>query len=80
MYCNIVNKLIYENYIGESLRLLSPKRFHVKPYEASEAETNIFVSISEPIKVGHEVSQHSRGFRAKMCLRIFIWKLKGVGL
>ena len=25
--------------------------FHVKPYEASEAETNIFVSISEPIKV-----------------------------
>ena len=40
------------------MRLLSPKRFHVKPYEASEAETNIFVSISEPIKVGHEVSQH----------------------
>ena len=25
--------------------------FHVKPYEASEAETNKFVSISEPIKV-----------------------------
>jgi hypothetical protein len=32
----------------------------VKPYEASEAETNIFVSISEPIKVGHEVSKHSK--------------------
>ena len=26
--------------------------FHVKPYEASEAGTNIFVPISEPIKVG----------------------------
>ena len=27
------------------------RMFHVKPYEASEAETNLFVSISEPIKV-----------------------------
>jgi hypothetical protein len=25
--------------------------FHVKPYEASEAETSLLVSISEPIKV-----------------------------
>ena len=25
--------------------------------EASEAETNLFVSISEPIKVGHDVSK-----------------------
>jgi len=32
----------------------------MKPYEASEAETNLFVSISEPIKVGHEVSKHNR--------------------
>jgi hypothetical protein len=30
---------------------LTSLMFHVKPYEASEAETNIFVSISEPIKV-----------------------------
>lgn len=30
--------------------------FHVKPHEASEAETNTFVSVSEPIKVGHKVS------------------------
>ena len=28
------------------------RMFHVKPYEASEAEPNIFDSISEPIKVG----------------------------
>ena len=28
------------------------RMFHVKPYEASEAETNKFVSISESIKVG----------------------------
>ncbi len=33
--------------------------FHVKPYEASEAETSKLVSISEPIKVGHEVSKHA---------------------
>jgi len=32
--------------------------FHVKPYEASDAETNLFVSISKPIKVGREASQH----------------------
>ena len=25
--------------------------FHVEPYEASEAETSLLVSISEPIKV-----------------------------
>ena len=31
--------------------------FQVKPYEASEAETSLLVSISEPIKVGHEVSK-----------------------
>jgi hypothetical protein len=39
--------------------------FHVKPYEASEAETNIFVSISEPIKVaivGYKVSKPSNIF------------------
>ena len=34
-----------------------PPTFHVKPYEASEAETSSLVSISEPMKVGHEVSQ-----------------------
>ena len=33
--------------------------FHVKPYEASEAGTNIFVPISEPIKVGLEESKHN---------------------
>ena len=33
--------------------------FHVKPYEASEAETSLLVSISEPIKVGHEVSKRN---------------------
>jgi len=38
---------------------LTSLMFHVKPYEASEAETNIFVSISEPIKVGHKVSKHA---------------------
>ena len=54
--------------------------FHVKPYEASEAKTNLFVFISEPIKVGHEVSKHNQGFQAKMCLHIFIWEPQGVGL
>ncbi len=39
-------------------RFLTSAVFHVKPYEASEAEPNISGSISEPIKVGHEVSQH----------------------
>lgn len=34
--------------------------FHVKPYEASEAATNIFVAISEPIKVGLWQSQKSQ--------------------
>jgi len=28
------------------------RMFHMKPYEASEAEPNIFGSISEPIMVG----------------------------
>ena len=37
------------------------KMFHVKPHEASEAETNTFVSISEPIKVGRRVSKHTQG-------------------
>jgi hypothetical protein len=45
----------------------------VKPYEASEAETGLLVSISEPIKVGHEVSKHAITSVAKMCLLIFIW-------
>ena len=39
-------------------RFLTSAVFHMKPYEASEAEPNISGSISEPIKVGHEVSQH----------------------
>ena len=54
--------------------------FHVKPYEASEAGTNIFVPISEPIKVGHAVSKHNQGYQAKTYLYVFIWKPKGVGL
>ena len=33
--------------------------FHVKPYEASEAKTNLFVFISEPIKVGSEGAQRA---------------------
>ena len=56
------------------------RMFHVKPYEASEAGTNIFVPISEPIKVGHAVSKNSQGFQAKRHLCIFIWKPQGVGL
>ncbi len=39
-------------------RFLTSVVFHVKPYEVSEAETSSLVSISEPMKVGHEVSQH----------------------
>jgi hypothetical protein len=54
-------------------RFLTSVVFHVKPYEASEAETGLLVSISEPIKVGHEVSKHAITSVAKMCLLIFIW-------
>ena len=39
-----------EHFVSYIL-ILVLQLFHVKPYEASEAETNIFVSISEPIKV-----------------------------
>lgn len=41
--------------------LFGLQMFHVKPHEASEAETNTFVSISEPIKVGRRVSKHTQG-------------------
>ena len=55
-----------DNYASDTYRQTSFTRitghmFHVKPYEASEAETNTFVSISEPIKVGHKVSKHTQG-------------------
>ena len=38
-------------HVGTMVTPCGLQMFHVKPYEASEAETNIFVSISEPIKV-----------------------------
>lgn len=47
--------------------------FHVKPYETSEAGTNIFVPISESIKVGRTVSKHNQGYQAKTYLYVFIW-------
>lgn len=55
-----VSKQVYCHFLG--LRL-----FHVKPYEASEAGTSIFVSISEPIKVGHAVSKHNQGYYSLVC-------------
>ena len=54
--------------------------FHVKPYETSEAGTNIFVPISESIKVGHTVSKHNQGYQAKTYLYVFIWYPQSVGL
>ena len=54
--------------------------FHVKPYETSEAGTNIFVPISESIKVEHTVSKHNQGYQAKTYLYVFIWYPQSVGL
>ena len=51
--------IIYKYIFAALISLL----FHVKPYEARESETNIFVSISEPIKVGLEESKHAQNFR-----------------
>jgi hypothetical protein len=72
--CSFGAYLLHLGNVGKrvSRRFLGLQLFHVKPYEASEAEINIFISISEPIKVGHEVSKHNRGQKAKKCLHFFI--------
>ncbi len=59
--CSFGTNLLHLGNVGKrvSRRFLGLQLFHVKPYEANEAGTNMFVPISEPIKVGLEKSQHS---------------------